>query len=466
MKKLLLTLAVFLVALSMSAQYFNEWAVEKQFSDDEEAVKEYQVAFEKQKNDKTSAVRTSWIANRPGSNWFISLEGGLSWFAGENYADVDLKDNLKPMGGLSFGKWFSPVWGLRMDINGGKLQSLFKGLHDGGFYYNGEGYKYRGVSNPGTILLSDWYWIRDNFADGDYKKDEAAANGDDFFHEFKYVSTTLDFMLNLKNVFSPYNPNGVFDPVVYAGLGYAHTLKEKGKGTYTNEEGTFQRSDRTAVNSIIEKIGLQFNFRLGKRVDFYLQGDVAITPEQFDRHIGGDKTQDVIVSGKVGLTYHINFRYFMKSSFIDQSQIDALNAEINDLRNRQPVICPPVVPCPPPAEVKEVYVPKPVELEPVFFTIDSYVVRDNQLLSVAKAAQYLIDNPGARLEIAAYADKNTGTPAHNWVLSNNRVKAVLKVLTVKFGIDKSRVSTSFYGDTVQPYDQEHYTMNRVAIFIK
>jgi outer membrane protein OmpA-like peptidoglycan-associated protein len=220
------------------------------------------------------------------------------------------------------------------------------------------------------------------------------------------------------------------------------------------------------VNSILEKAGLQLNFRLHDRWDFYIEGEALALPEHFDRHLGGDQTQDLLVNAKAGFTYRINFRHFIKAPLIDQDQLDALNNEINDLRNRQPVVCPPVTPCPPPPAPVVVEKAKDVELDPVFFTIDSYVVRDNQLLSVAKAAQYLIDNPDARLEVAAYADKNTGNPKHNWTLSNNRVKAVVRVLTNKFGIDKSRLTTSFYGDTVQPYDEANYTKNRVAIFIK
>jgi outer membrane protein OmpA-like peptidoglycan-associated protein len=148
---------------------------------------------------------------------------------------------------------------------------------------------------------------------------------------------------------------------------------------------------------------------------------------------------------------------------VDQDQLNAMNKEINDLRNRPQVVCPPVVVCPEQKEVvKEVV--KEIELTPVFFTINSYTVRDNQLLSIAKAAQYLLNKPSAKLEIAAYADKNTGKASYNLKLSEKRANAVVDILVQKFGIEKSRLKVSFHGDKVQPFAEND--QNRVAIFVR
>jgi len=104
------------------------------------------------------------------------------------------------------------------------------------------------------------------------------------------------------------------------------------------------------------------------------------------------------------------------------------------------------------------------ELEPVYFTIDSYVVRENQMVKIENAVAYLRDNPGKKLELAAYADVQTGNPKHNWTLSQNRVNAVAKIMTTKYGVDKDRLILTYKGDTVQPYRVNEN--NRVVIFIK
>jgi outer membrane protein OmpA-like peptidoglycan-associated protein len=446
MKKLLLTVAVLLCAFGAKAQYFNELAVEQQYPGDLKAADVYQVALDKQANKRTSALRTTWVANKPSSNWFLSLEGGLAWFGGENWDAVDLKDAIQPTVGISLGKWFTPVWGLRANIGGAKLKGYAPTL--GQTWYVGW-QQYKDVPGAGSS-----YYFPETKEQTDYvldhfvNKDEAYKDG--YRYDFTYAVATVDFLVNLKNFFRPYNPKGFFNPVLFAGVGYAYTFADKD-------------NNRTVVNSIAAKTGLQFNFRLCDSWDLFLQGEAYAFPETFDRFVGGDKTQDMLVNAKLGLTYRFNFRHFIEAPLIDQAQLDALNNELNALRNRQVPNCPPVVPCPEPKEtIKEVV--KPIELTPVFFTIDSYFVRDNQLVSVAKAALYLNDNPSAKIEIAAYADKKTGNPAHNMKLSENRAKAVAKLLITKFGIDKSRITTSWHGDTIQPYAENDW--NRVAIFVK
>ena len=439
MKKLVFTAIVLFSVFSVKAQTtMIDLSVSNQYPDDAKAEEVYQIAYEKQADPKTSAIRNTWVANKPNSNWFFSLEGGGAHLMSEEYRNYPIEDsnNIKPTIGFSLGRWFTPVWGLRLNVTAAELSS-----------YN---------QDPnGTWYVGDNYWVGNS---GAYVKGQAAEvtkrflteRDGNLYGDFTYAAGTLDFMLNLKNVFRPYNPKGFFNPVVYAGAGFVHTFGDKDK-------------DVTAVNNIATKLGTQLNFRLGDRWDLYLDGQLLVVPETFDRYVGDNNTLEGVLSAKLGLSYRFNFRHFIKAPLVDQAYLDALNTEINELRNRPQVVCPPPVVCPEP-EVITVAKEAKVELTPVFFTIDSYVVRDNQWLSIAKAAQYLVDNPNAKIEISAYADKNTGNPAHNLKLSENRAKAVAKVLVSKFGIDKNRLKLSHFGDTTQPFQEND--RNRVAIFIQ
>ena len=435
MKKLVLLAIVLLSVFSAKAQTMDELAVSNQYPNDAKAAAVYQTASEKQANPKTSGIRSTWVANKPNSNWFFSLEGGVAHLFSEGYAKYPMEDNIKPTVGFSLGKWFSPVWGLRINATAAELSGYNQS--PAGTWYVGHNYPVNGSGAYASGVPDE---IRRRF----FKTRDGKE-----YNDFTYAAGTIDFMVNLKNVFRPYNPKGFFNPVVYAGMGYAHTLGDKDKNV-------------TTINNITEKVGLQLNFRLGDRWDLYLDGQALILPENFDRCVGDDITFDAVVNAKLGLTYRFNFRHFIKAPLVDQAYLDALNAEINELRNRPQVVCPPPVVCPEP-EVVKVEKAK-TELDPVFFTINSYAVRDNQWLSIAKAAQYLVDNPGAKIEIAAYADRKTGSPAHNLKLSENRANAVARVLVNKFGIDKSRLKTSSYGDKVQPFTEND--KNRVAIFIQ
>jgi len=436
MKKLVLTAIVLLAVFSVKAQTMDELTVSNQYPGDAKAAAVYQTASEKQANPKTSGIRSTWVSNKPNSNWFFSLEGGVAHLMSEGYHKYAIEDNLKPTVGFSLGKWFSPVWGLRINATAAELSGYPQDPN--GMWYVGANYP---INGSGAYASGNQAEIRRRFFETRDGKE---------YNDFTYAAGTIDFMVNLKNVFRPYNPKGFFNPVIYAGMGYAHTLGDKDK-------------DATTVNSLVQKAGLQLNFRLGDRWDLYLDGQALVLPENFDRYVGDNIPFDAVVNAKLGLTYRFNFRHFIKAPLVDQGYLDALNAEINELRNRPQIVCPPPVVCPEP-EVVTVVKEAKTELTPVFFTINSFVVRDNQWLSVAKAAQYLVDNPSAKLEISAYADKKTGNPAHNLKLSENRANAVVKVLVSKFGIDKSRLKTSHFGDTVQPFTEND--RNRVAIFVQ
>ncbi|HBK33237.1 MAG TPA: hypothetical protein DDZ78_16670, partial [Porphyromonadaceae bacterium] len=117
--------------------------------------------------------------------------------------------------------------------------------------------------------------------------------------------------------------------------------------------------------------------------------------------------------------------------------------------------CPEVAPQP--VAEESVYVPNVV-----FFRINSFKIDKGQQVSVYNTAEYLKANTDAKVNIVAYADKQTGTPEYNWSLSEKRAKAVADALINEYGIDSSRISVDWKGDTVQPYAENDW--NRVAIF--
>lgn len=444
-------------SFSLSAQYYHPLDIKNQYPGDDIAETIYENALQTQLDESATAVRTTWIANRPKDNWFMSAGAGFAILMAEESRYLDMSDLMSPTFQFALGKWFSPVWGLRLNATGSKLTG-YASLNNGlgiGSWYTGRNYTnglglpgsnnaYTDITIPsGTEYIKKYYLNMDDPVHTD-------RGGDGYTYDITYAAASIDFLLNLKNLFTTYNPKALFNPVLYGGLGYAHTFAKENK-----EE---KDKGRTAVNSIMGKVGMQFNFRLCDSWDFFVDGQLLVLPEVFDRRVGDDMTQDGVANLTAGFTYRFNFRHFIKAPLYDQREVEALNREINALRNRPEVICPPAVICPPVREEAEI-----IALTPVFFTLDSYVVRENQWLSIAKAAEYLLDNPKAKLRIAAYADKNTGNPTHNLKLSENRAKAVARVLVESFGINRNRIETEYYGDKVQPFEENDW--NRVAIFV-
>lgn len=449
MKKILFLAATLFVTSFASAQT----SVRDQYPGDESAEKIYLDAVERQTKG-VKATKTSWVSNRARDNWFISFGGGVGMLHGDNSEVMDFSDRIGYQGNISIGKWVNPALGFRLNISGSQLQGFAPtdGKHGDIIWYTGSNYNVPGHRNGKSYTQLANY----SGADGQYIVknyfDEFKKYGDDegYNYEVLYGAASFDALWNLKNTFTQYNPKAFFNPVLYAGLGYAHTIKD---------------DDRTAVNSIMGKVGLQLNFRLHDRWDFYLDAHGMILPENFDRQVGGEHSSDIVTNVTAGFTYKFNFRHFIKADFNDPTIVDGLNRKINELRdenerlrNRPVPTCPE---CPEPkviVEEKIAYLPTPV-----FFSIGSSKITPNQYYAIDAAAKFLKENSSYKLELTGYADKATGSEKVNQKLSQQRVEAVAKMLVDKHGIDKARLITEAKGDKVQPFKENDW--NRVVIFV-
>ncbi len=81
---------------------------------------------------------------------------------------------------------------------------------------------------------------------------------------------------------------------------------------------------------------------------------------------------------------------------------------------------------------------------------------------VDEIVEWLKADPSRSVSITGHADKFTGNSQINLVLSEKRAKAVRKALISK-GIDASRISYTFKGDTANPFELTE--QNRVAICV-
>ena len=101
-------------------------------------------------------------------------------------------------------------------------------------------------------------------------------------------------------------------------------------------------------------------------------------------------------------------------------------------------------------------------VENVYFELNKSILRDSELPKVEHIIAVLNQYPEAVVSLTGYADKETGTPKRNWTLSQERAERVAKALT-DAGIAADRISTSFYGDTIQV--SEVPEENRVCVCV-
>lgn len=344
--------------------------------------------------DAEPVKKHSVATNSFWSNWFIQVGGNWNaWYSSQEHG-LDLnrnpfkKDRGQFGAAVAVGKWFTPGLGLRV-----KAQGIW-GKTVGGNYQAANG-----PADKNTYF--NRYWILNGHA-----------------------------MFNLSNMLFGYNPNRVWNFIPFAGAGFGRTM--------TNN---LYAMDLSA--------GLLNEFRLSKRLALNvevginrLETDIDGT-EPTNGHRGWD-SHDNNFYGEVGLTFNLGKSTFDKVPDVDaikalsQSQIDALNAQLNDanaenarlkelLANQKPVEN---------KTVKE-FITTPIS---VFFNLDkTNIASKKDLVNVAALAKYAKEN-NTKVLVTGYADSATGKAPHNQWLSEERAKTVANEL-VKMGVNRDNITT-------------------------
>ncbi|SDZ81908.1 OmpA family protein [Porphyromonadaceae bacterium KH3R12] len=353
---------------------------------------------------------TVYLKNKASDNWYIGLGGGTNLYMtkGENDADANFGDRLGWMGQLEIGRWNSPNWGARVVIDGGLIKHV-----------------------AGAPVPDEQNWLGGH----------------------------LDLMYNVTNAWGSYNPDRVYSLVPYLGIGYMYGLDDWKK---PNSDGDlFKHQNQTLTYNV----GLINNFQLSKSVALFLELGWRVMQESFDKSgAAGDYEYDSMFTGTAGIKFGLGGKQdFTPAELMDYNLINDLNSQINRLRAEneelrlRPESCPECPEVQPTVVEEAVYVPNVV-----FFRINSAKIDRGQQISVHNTAEYMKANPNAKVNIVAYADRQTGTPEYNFALSEKRARAVADALTNDHGISSDRISIDWKGDTEQPYAENDW--NRVAIF--
>ena len=323
-------------------------------------------------------------------NWSMGVQGGATMkMSGEAFFK-----SARPAFGLTLGKQWTPILG--MDI---------------------QGMGYVNTTNSSTMIDAS--------------------------------DVSLIGRMNLMNLFAGYNgmPRP-FEVETVTGLGWLHHYMT----------GSGDTDDLSA------RVGLNFNFNLGEdaawtlgikpAVLFNLTGEYPSKKLAFNRN---KANMEILL----GLTYHFadadGNRHFALVNAIDPLALAAMNEEINDLR--------------------EVIVAKDVELvgladelmvvqdqlnearnkemeatgqtikileSVVAFPFNQSDVQTSQMPSLEHVANYLKDNPDAKITVNGYASPE-GTEEYNLQLSQRRADAVKNILVDKYGIAADRINAIGHG---------------------
>ena len=281
----------------------------------------------------------------------------------------------------------------------------------------------------------------------------------------------------------------LFEIEAVAGAGWGRTYdcnwSMDHNNWYTADSRTYTGFDH---NFFATKAGLNFNFNVCKEVTVSFKPSMVWnmsdahqwnTSASYDSH-------KARLNLMAGVTYHIGNKGFKCVRPYDQAEVDALNAQINELRAQNEVCnsnlnnaknnaarlqkeldeCNKKLAQKPKTEVvTKTVVDRQTQLNSivnVFFGKNSSKVAASQKPNVEMVANYLKSNPEATVEIRGYASPE-GSVEINQELSEARAQSVKNMLVKTYGIDSDRiVNAAGYGvGTIF----EEPTWNRVSICI-
>lgn len=367
-----------------------------------------------------ASAQTTVAGSKFTDNWSFTLKGGAV-MSSKSVADNGFWDNARGIVGAELRKQITPVFGL-------------------------------GVEGEWTINTSSWAGYR---------------SGNWFDHQYVGVFGAV----NLMNAFAGYTgAPRLFELEVVGGTGWLHAYYPHTSG----KDG----------NSWATKVGMNFNFNLGESKAWTL----AFKPAYL-WNMNGNPRPNILgfearydsnfgyLELEAGITYHFGnsngTHHFTVVRPYDQSEIDALNAQINALRGEleasgannaallaqiadlqaQLDACnrrPPVV---------EKVVKDLNNIRYVFFNCGSAYVQPNQQPNIAMVADQLKENTNATVTVKGYASKD-GSAAFNRKLAERRAEAVKKELVKRYGIASDRVKAEGMG--IGDLFQEN-SWNRVSV---
>ena len=350
-------------------------------------------------------------------HWYITLQGGGQYTLGEG----KFGDLLSPTAQIGVGYNFTKVVGLRLAVNAWQSKGVIK-LDDTDM-------------TPAQSYEGKWKW--------------------------NYVAPSLEFTFNLSNIVCNYNPNRLLNVYALIGGGANIGFKNDEAQDVENQIIAYQNSNSNLVYDGKQnmrylwdgtkvrpfgKAGLLFDFRISDKVSINIEGNANTLSDKYNSKKAGN--WDWYFNALAGVKINLGKTYTTK--FIPDPE--------PEIRYVEKVV------------EKVVEVPAKVEVKPIekmrrdiFFTINSFKVRETEAEKIKDIADYLNANPRAKVEVTGYADAGTGNNRINDRLAKQRADVVVKTLMNDYNISANRIFFDSKGSRVQPFAEND--LNRVTICI-
>ena len=370
-----------------------------------------------------SAQGTAITSNKAGDNWYVGVNAGVATRVKESFNGA----------GDGFFKSMAPTVGVRVGKN---LTTVF------------------GLAAEGNVFTqTNEKW--------------ANVSGKTFIEA---LNVNLLGTFNLNNLFAGYQGEPrAFEVIALGGFGWDHAFNHASKG-----------------NGLSSKAALDFAFNLGaaKAIQLYIEPSINYSLIQ-SGGVFNDIKYDLNRSYfaiKAGLNYKFGnsngTHNFAKAQLRDQSEIDQLNAKINELRSESSAkdgklsaanrtisdLQAQLTACQnKPAPTAKVQVVKETtQLQPiVIFGVGKSTLDNAGYASCEMVAKYMRNHKDTKIIVKGYASPE-GDAAKNQKLSEARANAVKNALVKRYKIAADRIEAQGLGATSDISEENDF--NRVAMF--
>ncbi len=380
-----------------------------------------------------SAQKTTITGHKGGDNWYVGINAGVATDMKKfGYYDGIVYDSK----GAGFMKGFAPNVGIRLGKN---FTTVFGLALESNLYFK---------SSKKNTLYSTTF--------------------------INALDVNLLGTFNLNNLFAGYKGEPrTFEIIALGGFGWAHGFNSP----------SFKR------NSIVSKFGFDFALNLGssKALQLYLEPAVVYNLQTwYASYLPTDQGMKYDSrNGYFQLNVGLNYKFgtsngthnFAKAQLRDQSEIDGLNAKINELRadnsakdgkiatdartiadlQAQLAACKNQKPA-----TEKVIVKNNTQLQPiVIFGQGKSTIDAAQYASIEMVAKYMRNHKDAKVLVKGYASPE-GKAELNKKLSEDRANAVKNALIKRYKIAADRITTQGMGATSELSEENDF--NRVAMF--
>jgi outer membrane protein OmpA-like peptidoglycan-associated protein len=350
-------------------------------------------------------------------NWEFLAGVGTHAYLGDNDWKVrDLVEMITlPVFDLGVTKWVSPKFGIGVSASTGR----FKGLYQSSYSMWGEN----------AILANFMTDTPYNDADPKYDYQELRRQWGWFTNVYGLVH------LDVLNIIHGYKPDRPYTLDAYFGGGLMMGRDEHG-----------------FLPSASANFGLINKFRLTDGLSLFASVRGALVADDFDGELYIEEPSkwhwdyNIKMDGNVGVTVGLTMNLGkVKEKWIPASRsskyvkdpsidLDADFATDNDPSKERIV-----------ETVEVIKTNIPTVWFHINFIIDRWDLLSREMVNLHAISDLIKSTPDVKYLICGYADKQTATPAHNMMLSENRTKAVYDALVNVFGVNPDQLIRDYKG---------------------